>query len=95
MIRYMQGELKKEKGGCKPPGNPRCNPATWIEYSNGCCSPEEPCGETEGDCNGDSSCIGSLVCEENSCQPSKGFHLRASCCQQPSGLLILGNMIKS
>ena len=95
IINFKQGEPSKDKENCKPPGNAQCNPATWQGYSNNCCSAEEPCGEMEGDCNGDSSCMGSLVCEANSCPTSKGFHPRASCCQQPSGLLILGDTIEN
>ena len=90
-----------ERTSCKPPGNPRCNRDTWhlypphFGYSDACCSEEEKCTENEGDCNRDSECRGSLICKHNSCptspeDDSKRFHERASCCQQPSGVYILG-----
>ena len=82
---------------CKAPGNPKCNPESWVKYggySNACCSEEEKCTINEGDCNLDAECYGSLVCKPNSCpiskDDSKKFHERASCCQQPSGSYILG-----
>ena len=85
------------KIGCKAPGNPRCNPESWKfygGYSNACCSEEEKCTINEGDCNTDTECFGSLICKANSCptsaDPSKNFHERASCCQQPSGTYLLG-----
>ena len=86
---------KDDRIGCKAPGNPRCNPATWLQYSNGCCSEEEKCTINEGDCNVDADCHGSLVCKPNSCRktshiPFRQFHPRASCCQQPSGALLTG-----
>ena len=67
-------------------GNPKCNPNTWTEYQDGCCSREEPCGVNEGDCNDDSECFGSLICSRSFC-PDTRFHVRASCCAQPSGTL--------
>ena len=83
--------------GCKAPGNPRCNPESWGRYggySNACCSEEEKCTINEGDCNLDTECYGSLVCQPNSCpiseNDSRKFHKRASCCQQPSGSYKLG-----
>ena len=88
---------------CKTPGNPKCNPETWNDfihgngsrgYRNSCCSDQEKCGVGEGDCNSDSECHGSLVCEYNGCSPTTtdttlGFSKHASCCQQPSGTYIL------
>ena len=56
-----RGEDTGENEGCKRPGNPLCNPKTWLSYQNGCCSVEEQCGENEGDCNLDSECFGGLV----------------------------------
>ena len=59
---------------------------TWKRgYRDSCCSDQEKCGEYEGDCNSDSECYGSLVCEYNGCPFSKGFSKHASCCKQPSG----------
>ena len=88
------GGRDESKIGCRPPGNPNCNPNTWSKYSNGCCSEEEKCTIGEGDCNSDNECHGSLVCTSNSCPSSeyesRKFHPRAKCCQQPSGALILG-----
>ena len=84
-----------DRVGCKEPGNTRCNPATWTNYTNGCCSEEEKCTINEGDCNMDSECYGSLVCKPNSCRntsdnPLRQFHQRASCCQKSSGALLTG-----
>ena len=81
---------------CKPVGNPHCNPDTWTNYTNGCCTEEQKCTINEGDCNLHAECQGSLVCIPNSCPTSeheeRQFHPLASCCQQPSGELILGKI---
>ena len=97
---YGIGTINKhqELGSCTRPGNPKCNRDTWDQYggySDACCSDQEKCGIDEGDCNLDSECHGSLICKRNSCPTSPGdefrrFHERASCCQQPSGIYILG-----
>ena len=84
------GNVADNTISCKAPGNPRCNPKTWTNYTDGCCSEKEKCTIGEGDCNSHSECYGSLVCTANSCPKSKGFHERASCCEQPSAELLLG-----
>ena len=96
-ILYLKGiDGEDTKVNCKAPGNPKCNPSTWEKYSDGCCSEGQKCTINEGDCNLDTECYGSLICKPNSCPKStdisKQFHKRASCCQQPSGTYILGQM---
>ena len=59
-----------------------------------CCSPEQPCGEGEGDCDGPgdggqhdghAGCKGDLVCGSNNCrQFGRFYHERDDCCEKPS-----------
>ena len=82
------------KASCKAPGNPKCNPSTWDNYTDACCSDQEKCGINEGDCNSNSECHGSLICKLDSCPTNQGFGERASCCQQPSGSYVMGMILK-
>ena len=60
-----------------------------------CCSPEQPCGEGEGDCDGPgdggqhdghAGCKGDLVCGSNNCrQFGRYYHERDDCCEKPAG----------
>ena len=43
------------------------------------CTPEDPCDEGEGGCDGDESCKGDLVCGKSSYQEKE------DCCQKPGG----------
>ena len=79
---------------CKAPGNPKCNPSTWDNYTDACCSDQEKCGINEGDCNSNSECHGSLICKLDSCPTNQEFGERASCCQQPSGSYVMGMILK-
>merc|ERR1712226_412775 len=59
-----------------------------------CCTPEEPCGEGEGDCDGPedggqhdghAGCIGDLVCGSNNClQFGLYYHPKDDCCEKPT-----------
>jgi hypothetical protein len=61
-----------------------------------CCTPQNPCIEGEGDCDGagdgagdehdgDRGCLGTLVCGSNNCkQFGAYYHEKDDCCEQPS-----------
>merc|ERR1719204_2836360 len=59
-----------------------------------CCTPEQPCGEGEGDCDGPgdggqhdghAGCKGDLVCGSNNClQFGLYYHPKDDCCERPS-----------
>ena len=59
-----------------------------------CCTPENPCGEGEGDCDGPgdggrndghAGCRGDLVCGSNNCLKFGSFyHPKDDCCERPS-----------
>ena len=39
-----------------------------TETNSECCSPDEPCGVGEGDCDENSDCVGNLICGKDNCQ---------------------------
>merc|ERR1711936_272494 len=59
-----------------------------------CCTPLEPCGEGEGDCDGpgdggqhdgNAGCKGDLVCGSNNCRKfGRYYHEKDDCCEKPS-----------
>ena len=59
-----------------------------------CCTPEQPCNEGEGDCDGPgdggqhdghAGCKGDLVCGSNNClQFGEYYHPKDDCCERPS-----------
>ena len=59
-----------------------------------CCTPENPCDEGEGDCDGPgdggghdghAGCKGDLVCGSNNCKKFGTFyHEKDDCCEKPS-----------
>ena len=59
-----------------------------------CCTPENPCDEGEGDCDGPGDggnndghrgCRGDLVCGSNNCKKFGHFyHEKDDCCEKPS-----------
>ena len=61
-----------------------------------CCTPEQPCGLVEGDCDGPldgggsdghRGCQGSLVCGSNNCKKfGLYYHEKDDCCDVPSSL---------
>jgi len=75
-------------GGRNFPGGTRIGTGTGTR----CCTPEEPCEEGEGDCdgseegNGDggAGCKGDLVCGSNNCKKFGAYyHERDDCCEDP------------
>ena len=62
-----------------------------------CCTPEEPCGYGEGDCDGpgdggandgDAGCQGDLICGSNNCKKFGLFyHEKDDCCDVPESRL--------
>jgi len=60
-----------------------------------CCTPENPCDEGEGDCDGPEDggandghrgCKGDLVCGSNNCKKFGAYyHEKDDCCEKPSG----------
>ena len=75
----------------EPPPGQRCSGRNY----NGrrCCTPESPCDEGEGDCDGPNDggqhdghrgCKGDLVCGSNNCkQFGIYFHEKDDCCVKP------------
>merc|ERR1739842_184127 len=61
-----------------------------------CCTPENPCDEGEGDCDGPGDggnndghrgCRGDLVCGSNNCKKFGHFyHEKDDCCEKPSAV---------
>lgn len=59
-----------------------------------CCTPENPCNEGEGDCDGpldggindgNAGCKGDLVCGSNNCRKfGSYYHEKDDCCEKPS-----------
>merc|ERR1711931_355682 len=77
-----------------PPPGQRCSGRNY----NGrrCCTPEQPCGLGEGDCDGPldgggsdghRGCKGSLVCGSNNCKKyGLYYHEKDDCCDHPSSI---------
>lgn len=67
-----------------------------IDGQRRCCTPENPCDEGEGDCDGEldggtndgnDGCKGDLVCGSNNCEKfGPYFHANDDCCERPSEL---------
>merc|ERR1712119_29634 len=78
----------------EPPAGQRCSGRNF----NGrrCCTPEQPCGLGEGDCDGPldggvndghEGCRGDLVCGSNNCKKfGSYFHEKDDCCDDPSSI---------
>merc|ERR1712102_279505 len=82
-----------------PPRNPPTEPAQGQRCAgrnyNGrrCCTPENPCGYGEGDCDGPgdggandghAGCKGDLVCGSNNCRKfGLYYHEKDDCCERP------------
>ena len=59
-----------------------------------CCTPQQPCDEGEGDCDGPddggqhdghAGCKGNLVCGSNNCKKfGRYYHEKDDCCEKPS-----------
>eukprot|EP00092_Neocalanus_flemingeri_P006148 GFUD01006619.1.p1 GENE.GFUD01006619.1~~GFUD01006619.1.p1 ORF type:complete len:317 (-),score=84.44 GFUD01006619.1:349-1299(-) len=75
----------------EPPPGQRCSGRNY--QGRRCCTPESPCGEGEGDCDGPDDggqhdghegCRGSLVCGSNNCKKfGLYFHEKDDCCERP------------
>merc|ERR1712087_581025 len=77
----------------EPPAGQRCSGRNY----NGrrCCTPEQPCGLGEGDCDGPldggthdghQGCKGDLMCGSNNCKKfGSYFHEKDDCCERPTG----------
>merc|ERR1712168_206631 len=86
-----------------PPRNPPTEPAQGQRCAGRnydgrrCCTPENPCGYGEGDCDGPGDggandghqgCRGDLVCGSNNCKKfGLYFHEKDDCCDLPETLL--------
>merc|ERR1712126_667723 len=85
-----------------PPRNPPTEPAQGQRCAgrnyNGrrCCTPENPCGYGEGDCDGPGDggandghqgCQGDLVCGSNNCKKFGLYYHEKDCCDLPETLL--------
>merc|ERR1712038_1610548 len=78
----------------EPPAGQRCSGRNY----NGrrCCTPEQPCGLGEGDCDGPldggthdghQGCKGDLMCGSNNCKKFGAyFHEKDDCCDRPENL---------
>ena len=78
------GRKRTTDSACAVGGNRKCNPNTWDEfggYRDGCCTPDQRCGENEGDCSDDSDCLPGFVCGTKNCPKGRGFDDRADCCE--------------
>ena len=63
-----------------------------------CCTPEQPCDEGEGDCDGPgdggqhdghAGCQGDLVCGSNNCQQfGLYYHEKDDCCERPANISV-------
>ena len=75
-----------------PPPNQRCLGRNF-EGGRRCCTPENPCDEGEGDCDGpldggvndgNEGCKGDLVCGSNNCLKFGAYyHEKDDCCERP------------
>merc|ERR1712106_1060046 len=74
----------------KPPAGQRCSGRNYG--GRRCCSPDQPCNEGEGDCDGrgdgglndgDRGCKGELVCGSNNCLKfGLYYHEKDDCCEK-------------
>jgi len=81
----------------EPPSGQRCKGRNFSPGRR-CCTPEDPCDEGEGDCDGaldggtndgDKGCKGSLVCGSNNCKKFGAYyHEKDDCCEKPSNSCI-------
>merc|ERR1719430_2063126 len=76
----------------EPPSDQRCRGRNYPPGRR-CCTPENPCGEGEGDCDGaadgglndgDKGCQSGLVCGSNNCKKyGNYYHEKDDCCEKP------------
>ena len=60
----------------------KCTGGSKSQIEN-CCSSSEPCKVSQGDCDRDSECEGSLVCGKNNCGRAFSWEW-ADCCEPPA-----------
>jgi len=75
-----------------PPAGQRCRGRNYD--GRRCCTPENPCGEGEGDCDGagdggindgNRGCRAGLVCGTNNCKKFGAYyHEKDDCCERPT-----------
>merc|ERR1712038_355462 len=75
-----------------PPDGQRCSGRDY--QGRRCCTPENPCDEGEGDCDGpgdgglhdgNAGCKGDLVCGNNNCKKfGHYYHEKDDCCEKPT-----------
>jgi len=96
-IEFIQQELEETQaqypGGLpvEPPAGQRCSGRNY--QGRRCCTPENPCDEGEGDCDGpgdgglhdgNAGCKGDLVCGSNNCRKfGLYYHDKDDCCERP------------
>ena len=68
-------------------GNPACDPATWSDYDDSCCTSEKPCGIGQGDCDENDQCAEGLVCGKGKGSCGSGFPATANCCEKGKFML--------
>ena len=51
-----------------------------CSYENDFCTPENPCGIEQGDCDTHDECQNGLFCGSNNCPENLGFHSEFDCC---------------
>merc|ERR1712106_921479 len=77
----------------EPPQGQRCSGRNY--QGRRCCTPEKPCGEGEGDCDGHDGCQGDLICGSSNCkQFGHYYHEKDDCCEksvQAFGVIDLRN----
>jgi len=76
----------------EPPAGQRCRGRNYD--GKRCCTPENPCDEGEGDCDGPEDggkhdghkgCKGDLVCGSNNCKKFGAYyHEKDDCCERPA-----------
>ena len=52
-----------------------------CDGGDSCCTPDQPCGEGQGDCDGNDDCNTGLVCGNNNCMGSS-FDSLDDCCSK-------------
>merc|ERR1712227_580470 len=88
----LSASLAQELSGrLEPPPGQRCSGRNF--QGRRCCTPENPCDEGEGDCDGPADggqhdghrgCKGDLVCGSNNCkQFGAYYHEKDDCCEKP------------
>merc|ERR1712110_1039391 len=81
-----------QKSVFSPPKGQRCRGRNFD--GKRCCTPEQPCGLGEGDCDGPldggvndghRGCKGNLVCGSNNCKKFGAYyHEKDDCCERPT-----------